>query len=41
MVDDNRIRVVIADDHARVRGQIRAALEAGGCEICGEGATAD
>jgi DNA-binding NarL/FixJ family response regulator len=41
MVDDNRIRVVIADDHARVRGQIRAALEAGGCEICGEGATAE
>jgi len=41
MVKESRIRVIIADDHARVRGQIRAALEAGGCEICGEGATAD
>lgn len=41
MVAEGRIRVIIADDHARVRGQIRAALETGGCEICGEGATAD
>jgi DNA-binding NarL/FixJ family response regulator len=31
---------VLADDHARLRGQIRAALEAGGCDVCGEGATA-
>ncbi|TFC44335.1 response regulator transcription factor [Cryobacterium sp. TMT1-21] len=36
-----RIRVIIADDHARVRGQIRAALEDGGCEVCAEGASAD
>jgi len=41
MVKEGSIRVIIADDHARVRGQIRAALEAGGCEVCGEGATAD
>ena len=34
------IRVVLADDHARVRAQVRAALEAGGCEVCGEGASA-
>ena len=31
----------MADDHARVRGVLRAALEAGGCEVCGEGATAE
>ncbi|GGN09734.1 DNA-binding response regulator [Terrabacter tumescens] len=35
------LRVVLADDHARMRGRIREALEASGCEICGEGATAD
>ncbi|RNE66734.1 response regulator [Cryobacterium tepidiphilum] len=40
MVGESRIRVVLADDHAHVRAQIRAALEAGGCEICGEGASA-
>lgn len=34
------IRIVIADDHARVRAQAREALVAGGCEVCGEGATA-
>jgi DNA-binding NarL/FixJ family response regulator len=34
-------RVVIADDHARVRAQIREALVAGGCEVCAECATAD
>ncbi len=33
------IRVVIADDHARMRGRVRAALEEGGCEVVGEGAT--
>jgi DNA-binding NarL/FixJ family response regulator len=35
------IRVVIADDHARIRGRVREALESGGCEVCGEGACAD
>jgi DNA-binding NarL/FixJ family response regulator len=34
------IRVVMADDHAHVRAVLRMALEAGGCEICGEGASA-
>jgi DNA-binding NarL/FixJ family response regulator len=33
------IRVVIADDHARMRGAIRDALESGGCVVCGEAAT--
>lgn len=41
MVTESRIRVVIADDHTGIRRQIRAALEAGGCEICGEGASAE
>ena len=35
------VRVVLADDHAPLRGRIREALEAGGCEVLGEGATAD
>ena len=30
----------MADDHARIRGKVRQALEAGGWEVCGEGATA-
>jgi DNA-binding NarL/FixJ family response regulator len=34
------IRVVIADDHARMRGRVRDALESGGCDVCGEGASA-
>ena len=34
------IRLVMADDHAPTRGVIRAALEEGGCQVCGEGATA-
>lgn len=33
------LRVVIADDYARIRGQVRAALEADGCEIVGEAAS--
>lgn len=33
--------MVMADDHARIRGRVRSALEAGGCEVCAEGATAD
>lgn len=37
----DQIRVVIADDHTRMRGRVRAALEADGCVVCGEGATAD
>lgn len=40
MVTDGPIRVVVADDHARMRGRIREALEADGCVVCGEGATA-
>jgi DNA-binding NarL/FixJ family response regulator len=35
------LRVVIADDHARMRGRVREALEAGACEVSGEGATAE
>jgi DNA-binding NarL/FixJ family response regulator len=41
VVADGPIRVVLADDHARVRAQIRQALESAGCEVCAEGATAD
>ncbi|HEX5857653.1 MAG TPA: response regulator transcription factor [Microbacterium sp.] len=41
MVDEGRITVVLADDHARVRAQVRTALEADGCVVCAEGATAD
>lgn len=37
----DKLRVVMADDHARMRGRIREALEAGGCQVCAEGATAD
>ena len=40
MVSDP-VRVVIADDHARMRGRIREALEAGGCLVCAEGADAE
>ncbi len=40
MVSSDAIRVVISDDHARVRGQVRQALEADGCIVCAEGATA-
>ena len=34
-------RVVMADDHARLRARIRYALEDGGCEVLAEAATAD
>jgi DNA-binding NarL/FixJ family response regulator len=37
--DERPIRVVMADDHARMRGLVRAALEAGGCSVLAEGAT--
>jgi DNA-binding NarL/FixJ family response regulator len=40
MVEQQRLRVVMADDHARIRAKVRQALEAGGWEVCGEGATA-
>lgn len=35
------IRVVMADDHTRLRAVIRQALEQGGCTVVAEGATAD
>ena len=41
MVTESGIRVILADDHAPIRSRIRQALEAGGCVICGEGASAD
>ena len=41
MVTVKPLRLVMADDNARIRGQIRGALEAGGCEVCGEGANAE
>jgi DNA-binding NarL/FixJ family response regulator len=41
MVGARQIRVVLADDHAAVRAQVRSALEQGGCIVCAEGATAD
>ena len=34
------IRVVLADDHARIRARIREALQAGDCVVLAEGATA-
>lgn len=35
------IRIVMADDHARMRGKVRQALESSGCVVCAEGATAE
>jgi len=40
VVRERDLRVVMADDHAPTRAHIRTALEAGGCLVCGEGATA-
>jgi DNA-binding NarL/FixJ family response regulator len=40
MVGERGITVVLADDHARVRAQVRDALEAGGCVVAGEGSSA-
>ena len=37
----DQIRVLIADDHVPIRAGVRAALEAGGLEVCGEAASAD
>ncbi len=41
MVTEQEIRVVMADDHVRLRAVIRQALEQAGCTVVGEGATAD
>lgn len=41
MVNEQTLRVVLADDHAHMRALVREALERDGCEILGEGATAD
>lgn len=41
MVSDDRIRVVVADDHAPMRALVRQALEEGGCTVVGEAASAD
>lgn len=40
-MSEEAMRVVMADDHARMRTRIRQALEAGGCEVVGEGASAE
>ena len=40
-MSDDAIRVVMADDHVRMRTRVRQALEAGGCHVCGEGASAE
>ena len=40
VADEAPLRVVLADDHARMRGRIREALEAGGCVVSAEAATA-
>ena len=37
---DEPIRLVMADDNIRIRTQVRRALEAGGCEVVGEGSSA-
>lgn len=41
LVTDHPVRVVMADDHTRLRAVIRRALEAGGCAVLAEGATAE
>jgi DNA-binding NarL/FixJ family response regulator len=41
VVSEEPIRVVIADDHAPWRARIREALEAGGCAVLGDGASAE
>jgi two-component system NarL family response regulator len=35
------VRVVLADDHARIRTRVRDALEAGGCTVLAEASTAE
>jgi DNA-binding NarL/FixJ family response regulator len=41
VVIEKPIRLVMADDNARIRSQVRSALEAGGCEVLAEGASAE
>ena len=41
MVTPPPVRIVLADDHAQLRAEIRRALEADGCVVCGEAATAE
>ena len=41
MVSEKRLRLVMADDNARIRSQVRSALESGGCEVLAEGASAE
>jgi DNA-binding NarL/FixJ family response regulator len=36
----DKARVVLADDHPQMRARVRAALEAGGFDVCGEAANA-
>lgn len=38
-MSEHPMRVVMADDHARMRTRIRVSLEAGGCVVVGEGAS--
>jgi DNA-binding NarL/FixJ family response regulator len=38
--DRSPVRVVLADDHARIRARIRDALESGGCTVVAEAGTA-
>lgn len=40
MVTGGPVRLVMADDHVRMRTRVRRALEDHGCVVCGEGATA-
>ncbi|WP_210438775.1 response regulator [Nocardioides xinjiangensis] len=40
-MSDGAMSVVMADDHARMRTRVRQALEAGGCVVVGEGASAE
>lgn len=38
---DGQVRVVMADDHVRLRAAVRAALERGGCVVVGEAGSAE
>lgn len=39
--EETRLRVVVADDHARYRGLVGSALAASGCEVVAEASTAE